>query len=141
MILDATGRPIGGVPLDKAQTVALMVAELSACPDPLILGPLTPLEALQLAGVVQLAARHPELSAAHRDIAAAVVDTVRAYFAGRPTLLDVLNAGDDPAQDVPRPNPFHAHLDVCAQCRDNPFDLCATGAAALRATVDASDRP
>jgi hypothetical protein len=28
--------------------------------------------------------------------------------------------------------PFHAHLEVCAQCRDHPFDLCPTGATAIR---------
>ena len=22
---------------------------------------------------------------------------------------------------------FHAHLDACEQCREHPFDLCATG--------------
>lgn len=22
---------------------------------------------------------------------------------------------------------FHAHLDACKQCRENPFDLCADG--------------
>lgn len=24
-------------------------------------------------------------------------------------------------------NHFHAHLDDCRQCRDNPFDLCPIG--------------
>lgn len=28
-------------------------------------------------------------------------------------------------------NALHDHLDVCAQCRDNPFGLCAVGAIAL----------
>ena len=26
---------------------------------------------------------------------------------------------------------FHAHLDVCAQCRNNPFSLCKIGARLL----------
>jgi len=30
---------------------------------------------------------------------------------------------------------FHAHLDACQQCRDNPFDLCPTGAKLLRAAA------
>jgi len=46
-----------------------------------------------------------------------------------------------PAADVVQPNVFHDHLDVCAQCRDNPLDLCATGARLLREAVDAGDRP
>lgn len=27
---------------------------------------------------------------------------------------------------------FHAHLDVCSQCRDHPFGLCRTGASLLK---------
>jgi hypothetical protein len=26
---------------------------------------------------------------------------------------------------------FHAHLDVCAQCENHPFELCGTGARLL----------
>jgi anti-sigma factor ChrR (cupin superfamily) len=26
---------------------------------------------------------------------------------------------------------LHAHLDMCTQCREQPFNLCATGAKAL----------
>ena len=32
------------------------------------------------------------------------------------------------ALDVKKPNPFHEHLDGCSRCRNNPFDLCPTGA-------------
>ena len=32
------------------------------------------------------------------------------------------------AMDVKKPNPFHEHLDECGRCRNNPFDLCPTGA-------------
>ena len=28
--------------------------------------------------------------------------------------------------------PFHAHLDECARCREQPFNLCTRGAALLR---------
>lgn len=31
---------------------------------------------------------------------------------------------------------FHAHLDVCKQCRDNPFGLCKPGESLLLATAD-----
>lgn len=33
---------------------------------------------------------------------------------------------------TPDPDIFHAHLDVCAQCREHPFDLCPAGAVLLR---------
>lgn len=103
MILGPNGAPLGDVvTLDDRQTVALMAEELDACPDPLILGPLLPLEALQLAGLMQLTLRHPSLSESHRAIAAAVVETIRAYFGGSPTILHVLDRGDDPTQDVSR---------------------------------------
>ena len=29
-------------------------------------------------------------------------------------------------------DPFHQHLDVCKQCADHPFDLCAEGAKLIR---------
>ncbi len=32
---------------------------------------------------------------------------------------------------------FHAHLDECAQCRNHPFGLCATGAALLKKAGEA----
>ena len=31
---------------------------------------------------------------------------------------------------------FHAHLDVCKQCRDNPFGLCKPGEKLLLATAE-----
>jgi 8-oxo-dGTP pyrophosphatase MutT (NUDIX family) len=33
---------------------------------------------------------------------------------------------------------FHAHLDVCRQCREHPFALCSTGGRLLRATAPAT---
>jgi hypothetical protein len=33
------------------------------------------------------------------------------------------------------PIPFHVHLDVCARCRNQPFNLCETGALMLRVSV------
>lgn len=30
---------------------------------------------------------------------------------------------------------FHAHLDICSQCRNHPFDLCSIGA---RLLIDAA---
>jgi hypothetical protein len=102
MIVDATGKPVGDAPLTEAEAVPLMIAEMQTRDEPLLLGPLNPLEALQLAGLVQLATRHPDMSAEHRMIAAALVDTVRGYFEGCPTILKVLDRGDDPAQDIAR---------------------------------------
>ncbi len=30
---------------------------------------------------------------------------------------------------------FHAHLDICSQCRHHPFGLCVTGATLLKAAT------
>lgn len=40
-------------------------------------------------------------------------------------------------------NPFHAHLDACRQCRENPFSLCASGAILLQlsATTASAGEP
>lgn len=52
----------------------------------------------------------------------------------------VMDVCDQVRADEPAA-PYHAHLDVCPQCREHPFDQCATGALLLRTAVDASDRP
>jgi len=31
---------------------------------------------------------------------------------------------------------FHAHLDVCKRCRDQPFNMCPTGNQLLQEAVD-----
>jgi hypothetical protein len=43
----------------------------------------------------------------------------------------------------PQHRAFHAHLDVCAQCRENPIGMCVTGRELLREAVDstAADLP
>ncbi len=33
-------------------------------------------------------------------------------------------------------NKFHEHLDICEQCRDNPFNLCPSGEIILVQTVN-----
>jgi hypothetical protein len=45
------------------------------------------------------------------------------------------------APDLTETEAFHRHLDGCAQCRANPFDLCLRGAVLLRAAADEQDRP
>lgn len=44
--------------------------------------------------------------------------------------------GISTVHDKPR-TPTHAHLDECAQCRNNPFNLCTMGAMLLSGTVQA----
>lgn len=36
-------------------------------------------------------------------------------------------------------NIFHDHLDVCRQCREQPFNLCPIGEKALKAAIDELD--
>lgn len=35
-------------------------------------------------------------------------------------------------------DPFHDHLDICRQCRENPFRLCPTGARLLKQAGEAA---
>lgn len=41
-----------------------------------------------------------------------------------------LESDEEPNQGC-KINAFHAHLDQCEQCRNNPFGLCETGAKLL----------
>lgn len=38
-------------------------------------------------------------------------------------------------RSYPEMNVFHDHLDVCAQCREDPFNLCVEGQRRLKEAV------
>jgi hypothetical protein len=61
---------------------------------------LQPVTALHLAGLLQLVLRHPELRPANREVAEAILASVRFYFTDAPAALEVLRRGDDPTQDI-----------------------------------------
>jgi hypothetical protein len=82
-----------------AELLAAMVAELETREAPLEFV-LRPLVALQLAGLLQLAMRHPQMpDTAARRTALTFIAHVRGYFADAPATLEVLRRGDDPACD------------------------------------------
>jgi len=58
---------------------------------------------VELAGLIQLALRHPGVSAGPRKTAALFLSGVRAYFADCPAVLSVVRRGDDPSEDVAPP--------------------------------------
>jgi hypothetical protein len=60
----------------------------------------SPLTVMQLTGLVQLALRHPGVSATLRFTAARFLSAAREYFADCPETLAVIQLGDDPANDV-----------------------------------------
>jgi hypothetical protein len=60
-----------------------------------------PLTAIYLVGLVQLALRHPGVSSEGAAVARAFLDGAREYFAECPTVLEIIDRGDDPAHDVP----------------------------------------
>jgi hypothetical protein len=80
--------------------IAAMAIELEACEAPIELV-LRPSSALHLAGLLQLAMRHPALEARARGVALTYLGHVRAYFAEAPAVLEALRRGDDPARDRP----------------------------------------
>ena len=99
-ILDPGGHPVD-VALDESQIANLMAAELRVRDwrGPAIVA-LPAFTTLQLAGLVQLALRHPQTPETHRAAAELFLDAVRAYFVDCPTILEILRRGDDPAEDV-----------------------------------------
>lgn len=85
--------------------LAQMTAEVLAHEAPIEFV-LRPLSALHLAGLLQLALRHPGArnSEAHARTAVMFVEHVRGYFADAPAVLEVLRRGDDPTQDKESPD-------------------------------------
>jgi hypothetical protein len=61
-----------------------------------------PVSALELAGLVQLALRHPNVSPHVRDAGRAFIEGIREYFRAADALgaVELLRRGDDPAYDV-----------------------------------------
>lgn len=80
------------------------VAEAAACEIASMPGPMEivaqPVSVLQLVGLLQLALRHPRVSPELRAAAARFVSGAREYFADCPSVLSIIDAGDDPARDV-----------------------------------------
>jgi len=58
-----------------------------------------PVSVFQLAALVQLALRHPDVGESLRETAQRFLAGVRGYFADCPTVLDVVRRGDDPHED------------------------------------------
>jgi hypothetical protein len=79
-------------------TARLLMEELTRKTTPMELI-LQPASVLQLAGLIQLANRHPHISDANRAVAARWLTRMREYFADCPTVLDLLERGDDPQED------------------------------------------
>jgi len=90
-------RGLGGPLHDEAQLLADMARELQAAP--LMALTLRPETAFALAGVVQLALRHPDLAGTPRSTAETFLAGVREYFASAPAVLEALRRGDDRAHD------------------------------------------
>jgi hypothetical protein len=108
-LFDAHGQIIQEADIHDPQDVSALDAELLRCMaaeldalehegEPLLIE-LSPLVAVQLAGLIQLALRHPLMNL--RDVGLEVLETVREYFAECPAVREVLRRGDDPGQDVP----------------------------------------
>lgn len=64
---------------------------------------LRPDAALSLAGLLQLVLRHPGIrdDAMARAVADRFLEGVHEYFAECPAVLELLDQGDDPAEDLP----------------------------------------
>lgn len=85
---------------DEANLLEKMMRELREREEPITFV-LRPLSALHLAGLLQLALRHPGAGSqrSHQEVATMFLEHVRAYFADCPATLEVLRMGDDPRYD------------------------------------------
>jgi len=85
---------------EEARILDGLVDELRRKEEPMDLW-LQPISVLQLVGVVQLAARHPQFPASHAVITERFIRGALAYFADCPTILNLIERGFDPTQDRP----------------------------------------
>ena len=82
---------------EDAAIVERMAHELQGAPGMDVV--MKPETAFQFVGLLQLAMRHPTLPPRLADTATKFIAAARANFANCPTVLDVIDRGDDPAQD------------------------------------------
>lgn len=104
MILWPSGQPVASTPLTDEQIVALLVEELravAATNGPAILA-LPPDALFRLVAMVQLASRCTGVSPYNLEAAAQIVDSAREYFSSCPTVMEIINRGDDTAFDRAR---------------------------------------
>lgn len=85
----------------EATMVDALAAELAAHEAPIEMV-LRPASAFQLASLLQLALRHPDVSEDLRRVGLMFIEHVRTYFADAPVISDLLARGNDPTQDVRR---------------------------------------
>jgi len=92
--------PQGLSPVD-AELLGRMVTEMRAldAAEPFLVA-LSPLIAVQLCGLLQLALRHEGTAGDIRRAACDFLETVREYFADAPATLEILRRGDDPGLEI-----------------------------------------
>jgi hypothetical protein len=86
--------------MTEAELVDQMAVEMQRCETPIEIV-LRPLSAFQLAGLLQLALRHPGVDGSAARTGRTFIDHVRGYFGDQraPAVLEVLRRGDDPRED------------------------------------------
>lgn len=85
--------------IDHETLFAQVSAELQGKTQPMDVQ-IQPITVLQLAGLMQLAMRHPEISTEARACADSFLVATRQYFADCPAVLETLRRGDDPSADL-----------------------------------------
>jgi hypothetical protein len=100
-LFDQHGQPIDDDARAEAEILVAVTAEmltLEAEGEPMLVE-FNPVSVFQLAGLLQLALRHPDVQASNRETAQRFLVSAREYFAESPAVLRVLDMGDDPTQD------------------------------------------
>lgn len=76
-----------------------------------------PFTAFVMIGALQLATRHPNFSPGHHQLVGQIIDQCKPMFRGTPA-EQLLDLGDDPANDVPRHSCEHqaSNFMPCTEC-------------------------
>jgi hypothetical protein len=117
--------------LTEAQLVERMVKEITAYDRAIEFG-ISPLNAFELAGVLQLALRHPGVAPRIRRTAAVFIKHVRFAFRQSPAVSELLRRGYDGAGCITCPH--------CGMLSTNPNDVGHRYCGACHRFADAEDQ-
>lgn len=78
-----------------SQILAAMTSELRAVPEPMVVA-FQPVAMFQIAGLLQIALRHPTVAVEVREAGDRFLRDIHEYFGACPTVRDVLTRTNDP---------------------------------------------
>lgn len=118
--------------MTEEEILKRMIGEIASCEQPLEFA-IAPLNAMQLAGLLQLALRHPGVEPNTRLAAATFIKAVRFYFRELPAISEVLRRGYRDAGVFTCPH--------CGMTSHNPNDVAHAYCGACHRFAEDEDAP